>query len=44
VLHKDEPFCATLQGCHGDGALLHGNFTFLVMLDTESKAAPLDCS
>lgn len=23
---------------------LHGNFTFLVMLDTEPKAASLDCS
>lgn len=44
VLHKDELFCATLQGCYGDGARLYGNFTFLVMLDAELKAASFSIS
>lgn len=44
ALHEDELFCVTLQGCHGDRVLLHGNFTFLVMLDTEPKDASFDSS
>lgn len=28
ALPRNEAFCATLQGCHGNWALLHGNFPF----------------
>lgn len=28
LMHKDEHFCAALQGCHSYRVLLHGNFNF----------------